>query len=115
MQRCGGAGQQGDRPGQAVTIDNKPGAGATLGASALARSPADGYMLMLGSIVDYAITPPVHKSLPFDQQRDFIPVLEIDFGTVGLIVHADLPARNVALSSATSLVVSLARIPENLS
>jgi tripartite-type tricarboxylate transporter receptor subunit TctC len=85
------------RLGQAVTIDNKqPGAGATLGATALARSPADGCTLMLGSIVDYAIAPLVHKSLPFDQQRDFIPVLEIGFGTVGLIVQADLPARNVA-------------------
>ncbi len=84
------------RLGQAVTIDNKPGAGATLGATALARSAADGYTLMLGSIVDYAIAPHVHKSLPFDQQRDFIPVLEIGFGTVGLIVNADLPARNVA-------------------
>jgi tripartite-type tricarboxylate transporter receptor subunit TctC len=84
------------RLGQAVNVDNKPGAGATLGAAAFARSAADGYTLMLGSLVDYAIAPHVHKNLSFEMQRDFIPVVDAAFGTVGLIVTADLPARNVA-------------------
>jgi tripartite-type tricarboxylate transporter receptor subunit TctC len=83
------------RLGQAITVDNRPGAGATLGATALARSAPDGYTLMLGSIVDYAIAPHVHKALPFDMARDFIPVVEVGFGTVGLIVNADLPVRNL--------------------
>ena len=89
------ADQLATRLGQAVTIDNKPGAGATIGATLLARSAPDGYTLMLGSIVDYAIAPHTIKSLPFDIQRDLIPVVEVGFGTVGLIVNADLPAKNL--------------------
>jgi tripartite-type tricarboxylate transporter receptor subunit TctC len=83
------------RIGQTITVDNKPGAGATLGAAALAASPNDGYTVMLGSIVDYAIAPHVHKKLPFEMARDLLPIVEVGFGTVVLVVNADLPARNV--------------------
>jgi tripartite-type tricarboxylate transporter receptor subunit TctC len=85
----------GPRLGQTVNVDNKPGAGATLGATALARSAADGYTLMLGSIVDYAIAPHVHKALPFEMQRDLLPIVELGYGTVVLVVNADLPAKSV--------------------
>lgn len=85
----------GPRIGQTVNVDNKPGAGATLGATALARSAPDGYTLMLGSIVDYAIAPHVHKALPFEMARDLLPVVEAGFGTVALIVNAELPVRSV--------------------
>jgi tripartite-type tricarboxylate transporter receptor subunit TctC len=83
------------RIGQTIAVENRPGAGATIGADALAKSPADGYTLMLGSITDYAIAPHVHKNLGFDMKRDFIPVVEVAFGTVGLVVYADLPAKNL--------------------
>ena len=86
----------GPRIGQTITVDNKPGAGATLGGAALARSVNDGYTIMLGSIVDYAIAPHVHKSLAFEMARDFSPIVEVGFGTVVLVVNADVPARNVA-------------------
>ena len=85
----------GARLSQTVTVDNKPGAGATIGADALAKSPADGYTLMVGSITDYAIAPHIHKNLPFDMRRDFAPVVEIAYGTVVLVVNADLPATSV--------------------
>jgi tripartite-type tricarboxylate transporter receptor subunit TctC len=83
------------RLGQPVTIENKPGAGGTIGATALARAAADGYTLMLGSIVDYAIAPHVIKGLPFELKRDLMPVVEVGYGTVGLIVTADLPVKNL--------------------
>jgi tripartite-type tricarboxylate transporter receptor subunit TctC len=80
---------------QPVTVENKPGAGSTIGGAALAKSAPDGYTLLLGSIVDYAIAPHAYPSLSFDVQKDMIPVVDIGFGTVALIVTADLPARNL--------------------
>jgi tripartite-type tricarboxylate transporter receptor subunit TctC len=85
----------GARLGQSVTVDNKPGAGATIGADALAKSPADGYTLMVGSITDYAIAPHIHKNLGFEMKKDFAPVVELGYGTVVLVVNGDLPAKTV--------------------
>lgn len=84
------------RLGQSVTVDNKPGAGATIGADALAKSPPDGYTLMVGSITDYAIAPHIHKNLGFEMRKDLLPAVELGYGTVVLVVNADLPAKNVA-------------------
>ena len=81
--------------GQTIVVDNQPGAGATIGAAALARSPADGYTLMIGSMVDYSIAPYFHQNLTFEMARDFVPILEIGNGTIGVLVTPSLPAKNV--------------------
>ncbi|MFM9885224.1 MAG: Bug family tripartite tricarboxylate transporter substrate binding protein [Burkholderiales bacterium] len=83
------------RLGQPVTVENRPGAGATIGADALAKSPADGYTLMLGSVLDYSIAPHFHRNLGFDMRRDFVAIVEVGFGTIGLVVAPNLAANSV--------------------
>lgn len=81
--------------GQPIVVDNQPGAGATIGAAALARSPADGHTLMLGSLVDYSIAPYFHQNLSFEMARDFVPIIDIGAGTIGMLVTPSLPVKNV--------------------
>lgn len=81
--------------GQTIVVDNQPGAGATIGAAALARSPADGYTLMIGSMIDYSIAPYFHQNLSFDMAKDFVPILEIGNGTIGVLVTPSLPVKSV--------------------
>jgi tripartite-type tricarboxylate transporter receptor subunit TctC len=83
------------RIGQIIVVDNQPGAGGTIGGAALARSPADGHTLMVGSMVDYSIAPYFHQNLSFDMAKDFMPIIEIGNGTVGVLVTPSLPAHNV--------------------
>ena len=81
--------------GQTIVVDNQPGAGATIGAAQLARSPADGYTLMVGSLVDYSIAPYFHENLTFDMSKDFVPIVEISNGTIGVLVTPSLPVKDV--------------------
>ena len=78
-----------------ITVENRPGAGATIGAGQLARSAPDGYTLMVGSIVDYAIAPHAHPALSFEMKRDLLPIVQIGFGLVGLVVNIEVPATNL--------------------
>src|SRR5215211_2541000 len=81
--------------GQTLVVDNQPGAGGVIGGAALARSTADGYTIMVGSMVDYSIAPFFHQGLTFDMAKDFVPVLEIGNGTVGVLVTPSLPVKTV--------------------
>ena len=85
----------GARLGQTLVVDNRPGAGATIGADILAKSAPDGYTLMMGSVVDYSIAPHFHANLAFDMQRDFVAIVEIGYGTVALVVAPGLAANSL--------------------
>ncbi len=78
------AGKLAEKWGQAVVVENRPGAGGNIGAEAVARAPADGYTLLLGAAATHAINPAVFKSLPYDHVRDFTPVSLI--GTVPNVI-----------------------------
>lgn len=78
------------RLGHPITVENKPGAGATIGAAELAKSAPDGYTIMLGSVLDYAIAPHFHRNLSFEMRRDFVAVVEVGFGTIGMVVAPSL-------------------------
>ena len=86
--------QLGDRLGQSVLIDNRGGAGSTIGTDAAAKSPADGYTLLLVSIA-YSFSPAMYKGLPYDPDKAFTPVAPIGAGPAVLVVNPGVPIRTV--------------------
>lgn len=81
--------------GQAVIVESRPGAGATLGADYVAKSRPDGYTLLIGAI-HHTIATSVYKNLPYDFQKDFAPITTIALVPNVLVVNASTPARSVA-------------------
>ena len=82
--------------GQAVIVENKPGAGATLGADFVAKSKADGHTLLMGA-VHHTIAPAVYKKLAYDLQKDFAPLTTVALVPNVLVVNAAAtPAKTVS-------------------
>lgn len=81
--------------GQSFIVDNKPGAGGTLAADVVARSPADGYTLLVSAPTVMIVAPYLYKHLSFSPARDFIPISLLGGGPVVLVAHASVPARTV--------------------
>jgi tripartite-type tricarboxylate transporter receptor subunit TctC len=84
------------RIGQPAVIDNRPGAGGNVGATAVARAAPDGYTWLAGTVGTNAINQALYASLPFDPARDFVPAAFIGTAPNLLIVHRDVPARTLA-------------------
>ena len=80
---------------QPLIIDNRPGAGGNIGADAVAKSPADGYTLVLGAVGTHAINASLYKKMPYDIQRDFTPVTMMASVPNVLVVHPSLPVNSV--------------------
>jgi tripartite-type tricarboxylate transporter receptor subunit TctC len=81
--------------GQAVIIENRPGAGGNLASDVLAKSPPDGYTV-LQTVNGIAISPSLYKTLPFDSHKDFIAVTQLVQSQLILVANPKLPANNVA-------------------
>jgi tripartite-type tricarboxylate transporter receptor subunit TctC len=79
---------------QPVIVDNRPGAGGVIGAEIAARSPADGYTIVLGSPGPLTINPNLQR-VPYDTLRDFAPITLAQISPFVLLVHPSVPANSV--------------------
>jgi tripartite-type tricarboxylate transporter receptor subunit TctC len=82
--------------GEKVVVDNRPGAGGTIGTKAVAKSDPDGYTLVLGYTGTLAIGPSLYKSAGYDPRKDFAPIGLIGNAPNSLVVHPSFPAKTVA-------------------
>ena len=85
----------GEAFGQNVVIDNRPGGGGMIAATLAARSPGDGYTLLLGGITTFAVAPSVHRNMPYDPVKDFLPVTLATRQAIMLTTHPSLPVKSV--------------------
>src|SRR3982751_588677 len=81
--------------GQAVVVENKPGATGNIGADFVAKSPPDGYTLLVADIGSLAIAPSVVHALPFDPVKDFAPVVMVAYSPHLLVVHPSVGVKDV--------------------
>ncbi|HTN28206.1 MAG TPA: tripartite tricarboxylate transporter substrate binding protein [Burkholderiales bacterium] len=83
-----------DQMGQQFIVENRPGAGGNIGAEAVAKSPADGYTLLVATTA-HAINPSLFKSLGYNLTKDFAPVSLLTSGPLVIVANPSLPAKNV--------------------
>jgi tripartite-type tricarboxylate transporter receptor subunit TctC len=81
--------------GQPIVIENRPGAGGTIGANAVAKADPDGYTLLLASVSNLAMAPSQYKSLAYDPMKDFAPVALVAASPNIMVVPNDSPIRSV--------------------
>ena len=80
---------------QPVVVDNRPGAGTLIGAEVVAKSPADGYTLLMATSTTLGISPALYRKSPIDPVKDFAPVAEVGAVNFFLIASPSFPAKNV--------------------
>src|SRR3984893_9395297 len=82
--------------GQSIVVENRGGAGGTIGARYVAKSPADGYTLLLGYTGTLAIGPSLYANAGFEPRKDFAAIGRIGSAPTMLVVHPSLPVHSVA-------------------
>ena len=81
--------------GQPVVVDNRPGAAGNIGAELVAKSPADGYTLLMGTVGTHAINASLYAKMPYDHVKDFVPVILVAGVPNVLVVNPAVPANSV--------------------
>ncbi|MFM9971527.1 MAG: Bug family tripartite tricarboxylate transporter substrate binding protein [Burkholderiales bacterium] len=90
--------------GQPVVVESRPGAGGITAADAVAKSSADGYTLLMSDEVPLILTPLLHKTLPYDPAKDFIPVVTLAQSSSIVVAPASAPFNSMAELIATAKV-----------
>jgi tripartite-type tricarboxylate transporter receptor subunit TctC len=86
--------QLGERLGQSVVVDNRGGAGGTIGTDMAAKAAPDGHTLLLISVA-HAFNPAMYRKLPYDPEKSFAPIGLVAAGPVALMVNPSVPAQSV--------------------
>ena len=81
--------------GQTVIVDNKPGAGGNTGADFVAKAAPDGYTIVVGTVGTHSINPALYSKMPYDAVKDFTPITLLATTPNMLVVHNDVPAKNL--------------------
>jgi tripartite-type tricarboxylate transporter receptor subunit TctC len=81
--------------GQQVIVDNRPGAGGTIGVDMAAKAPADGYTIVLASFGNILVGASLYKKLPYDPVKDFAPVILVSEPAGLIVVHPSVPVKSV--------------------
>src|SRR6185295_16107325 len=77
--------------GQSVVVDNRPGAGGNIGADLVAKSPPDGYTIVMGALSTHAVNPSLYGKMPYDAVKDFAPISLVAITPNVLVVNTSLP------------------------
>lgn len=86
----------GQRLGQNIVVENRPGKGASIGSSQVAKAAPDGYTLVVSNISSFAIAPPLYGDLDYDPVNDFTHITLASFNPSVLVVNPDFPAKTLA-------------------
>ncbi|MEP7207366.1 MAG: tripartite tricarboxylate transporter substrate binding protein [Casimicrobiaceae bacterium] len=81
---------------QPVVVENRPGAGGVVGSEAVAKSAPDGYTLIMGNAGSHGINAAVYSKLPYDIQRDFVPVSQVAVAPNIVVINPGVPAKSIA-------------------
>ena len=99
--------------GQTFVVDNKPGAGGNLGADLIAKSPADGYNLLMGTVGTQAINAALYPKMPYDAARDFAPITLVA-GVPNVLVMNPAKAEALKINSVADLIAYARKNPGRL-